>query len=372
MQDCFVEILNKLHDFDKLKCRLVSTYWNHLICDHCTMNKMIAQVYLDNERRTRFISNFRNISYILPLYIYPIEEAKRGYLLNNKTTAILWIEALSQHTDIKHLRCVKIGLQQAAEAGEINIVKSLITDITIKPTILPFDSIQHVKSKINQILMILINGPRFDFEDIGLKTLRATCELDYLDVAKQLISDYKIDPTYENNILIRTAVANGSINITSYLLTIPEIDPSCMDNYCIISAATNGYHNIVELLMKDSRVSPDANNNEAIQRASGKGHLIVVKLLLRDIRVNPADTGNRAIKNASENGHIEVVKLLLSDPRIDPSSSNNFALRWSLVYDHFSVAKLLLSDKRVIPGDHLTKMIKEKNNVGLNIILDSK
>jgi hypothetical protein len=44
---------------------------------------------------------------------------------------------------------------------------------------------------------------------------------------------------------------------------------------------------VVKLLLTDPRVDPSFNENEPIYNASSNGHLSIVKMLVNDTRVNP-------------------------------------------------------------------------------------
>jgi hypothetical protein len=52
------------------------------------------------------------------------------------------------------------------------------------------------------------------------------------------------------------------------------------------SAIDNNYFEIVDLLLKDGRIDPSANNNYLIKRAINESNNKMVELLLKDNRVN--------------------------------------------------------------------------------------
>jgi len=147
---------------------------------------------------------------------------------------------------------------------------------------------------------------------------------------------------------------NYKKDVLKMLLIKSKVDPSVNNNVVIRRASKNGHFNVVELLLADPLLDPSVNYNYAIIESSKNGHFNVVKLLLADPRVDPSADGNEAIKCASYNGHKEIVKLLLKDKRVDPSVDNNYAIRWVTYYGHTEIVKLLLMDPRV----NLTKFDK--------------
>jgi hypothetical protein len=99
-------------------------------------------------------------------------------------------------------------------------------------------------------------------------------------------------------------------------------------NYALKEASRYGEHQqLIELLLTDPRVDPSYEENSAIKRASAHGEWQLVQVLLSDSRVDPSTEDNYPIRRASENGKLEVVELLLSDPRVDPSACENEAIR---------------------------------------------
>jgi ankyrin repeat protein len=151
-------------------------------------------------------------------------------------------------------------------------------------------------------------------------------------------------------ILFQESIRQGRVEVVRLLLSENRVDPSYDDDDAIQSASDNGHIEVVRLLLSDNRVDPSTYNNFAIQSASSNGHVEVVRLLLSDNRVDLSDQGNSAIRLASSNGHVEVVRLLLSDNRVDPSDCGNFAIQSASSNGHVEVVRLLLSDNRVDPS----------------------
>ena len=65
-------------------------------------------------------------------------------------------------------------------------------------------------------------------------------------------------------------------------------------------------------LLSDPKVDPSYQRNDAIINAAQKGQLEVVNLLLQDHRVDPSDQDNQALRYAIKKRNVEIVKLLLA------------------------------------------------------------
>jgi hypothetical protein len=168
-----------------------------------------------------------------------------------------------------------------------------------------------------------------------------------VEMVRHLLSNNLVDPSDYGNDAILSASSNGHIEVVKLLLSDERVDPSADENDAIRQASSNGHIEVFKLLLSDERVDPSDNENNAILWASSNGHIEVVRLLLSDERVDPSADENEAIRWASSNGHVEVVKLLLSDERVDPSDNENDAIRLASSNGHIEVVKLLLSDERV-------------------------
>ena len=118
----------------------------------------------------------------------------------------------------------------------------------------------------------------------------------------------------------------GNFLCVRMLLGVYNVDPSINDNVVIRLASYFGNLEVVALLLSDPRVNPSTDGNAAIRVASRQGHHAVVALLLADARVDPSARCNQAIDWAKRNGHHVVVDLLISDPRVDSIIRYNLAI----------------------------------------------
>lgn len=157
----------------------------------------------------------------------------------------------------------------------------------------------------------------------------------------KLLEDDRVDPSFNNNIVLRAACVNGPIELVKLLLVNPKVKVDS-DPHLIELASKNGQLDIVKLLLEDTRFNPGIGQNYAMRLASTAGHIDIVKVLLADPRVNPADNSNEAIQFASRYGNLEVVKVLLADNRVNPSDQNFYAIKMAAKHNHMDIVKLLL------------------------------
>ena len=130
-----------------------------------------------------------------------------------------------------------------------------------------------------------------------LEKLFSYSYLNNLWLIDKLITNFKVDPSNDDNCAIRCVSCHGRLAIVNRLLQDSRVDPSADDNYAIRKASENGHVEVVERLLLDPRDCAKA------QSTSG----------LSQTRVDPSDCDNYAICTASTNGHAKVVERLLED-----------------------------------------------------------
>jgi len=221
-----------------------------------------------------------------------------------------------------------------------------------------------------------------------------------LEIFNLLLSDKRIDPSEDNNILIRWSSTNGFIDLVNFLLQDPRVDPSDGDNAALKGAEMYEHRNIVKLLMNDKRVmdkmkhglkeslsnilkpktqdevieaairmeDPNEllriaveklNNNELVKIAISRGadpnkisgdvskinNPQIIKTLLTDpkTKISVGSLVYKALKDGFED---EIIKLL-KDKKLDPSQKNSIMVVWSVGHAREKVTATLLKDKRI-------------------------
>jgi ankyrin repeat protein len=185
------------------------------------------------------------------------------------------------------------------------------------------------------------------FVEFGSREILSTPELeaelktnllgDRLGNFKNLINR-GIDPTTEDNFVIRWASRRGNLEIVSFLLE--HGADSIAKNYAIRIASYRGHLEVVSFLLEHGIDSVD--KNKALSSASEKGQLEIVRLLLAH-RADPTANNNNAIRSASYSGHLEIVQLLL-EKGADPTAKDNEAIQFASENGHLEVVRLLLNN----------------------------
>lgn len=79
-------------------------------------------------------------------------------------------------------------------------------------------------------------------------------EQNNIEKVKDLLSNKKLNPSFNRNICIKYASSEGYSEIVNILLKDNRVDPAWTKNYAITAAYDNKYFDIVNLLWKDQRV----------------------------------------------------------------------------------------------------------------------
>ena len=237
--DSLIEIFNMLSDWNKMICRIVSTRWNKVICEHVIFEQYLAPVYFDDEGRTRVITEVKNIELLLPLFGI---SKKEGRLIDNKIRRILWNSNFLSHNGPGDPKTVVYSLQEAADRGNVLMVKSILADPKVEPYINSCDG-----STDRVIVSLLINHPKFKFSEAGDSTLVWACWKGYIDIIKKL-------------------------------LRYPRARPGDDDNLCLREAASNGHLEAVKILLKDPRVHKYRNYKKLVAAAVAGGNDEIIKL----------------------------------------------------------------------------------------------
>lgn len=257
---------------------------------------------------------------------------------------------------------------------------------TDNPKFKPYDRYLYVKNLlINPIKNFYESIKQNDIEGFNILLDRINDVLVYnrgilsassngrLEILNILLNLKGSDPSYGDNLAIRSACKYGHLDIVKRLLLdsrachaarpATPVDPTDYDNEAIVEASRYGHVDIVNVLLQDKRVDPSEPNNESLIEASRNGYVNVVDRLLQDERVDPSDQNNEAIILASMNGHLDVVIRLLEDDRVDPSDQDDHAIRSALQNKHFDLVNLLLTDRRVMDSLPTTQVNQIKQYI---------
>ena len=153
-----------------------------------------------------------------------------------------------------------------------------------------------------------------------------------------------LDSSMDDNFAFRWAIFRNQDQLVELLFKNETVDPRVIHGYpmYIMYLRTK----TLELLLNDNRMDPTVNDNFLIRESSKRGRIDLVKLLLKDGRADPAVGDNSPIIEASYKGHTKVVKALLEDIRVDPTTGKNHAMEWAIADIHPKTVIVLSRDGR--------------------------
>ncbi len=123
-----------------------------------------------------------------------------------------------------------LALRCACEEGHVQMVKLLLTDPRVQPT---------------------LETEKPDTEEI-VNPLVAACQYGHINVAKLLLADSRVKPEVNSNQALRFAIVSGFAEIVELLLQDPSVDPS--GDECLFYAVQEGSADIVKILLSDERI----------------------------------------------------------------------------------------------------------------------
>jgi ankyrin repeat protein len=105
--------------------------------------------------------------------------------------------------------------------------------------------------------------------------------------------------------------------INKFKSSLKAIDEDDVDfNQLFIRACSHGHYKIAKFLLEDVKVDPSFQENRAFNQACKNGFLKTAKLCLNDQRVDPSCDGNFALHVACRYRHLDIINLLLKDQRV--------------------------------------------------------
>ena len=172
------------------------------------------------------------------------------------------------------------------------------------------------------------------------------------DEIKELLLQH--DPSERNQDAIRIAVNRShntnNLEIIHLLLSDPRVDPSVEDNILFrISSYSNKPWTapLMKRLFQDSRVNPYCSDQLGFRNACRYGNEELVQWFLSLPDTDASILDNFPIREASAKGHLEIVRLLLQRKEVNPNFYDCYPLRFNLERGNEAMVRLLLSDSRV-------------------------
>ena len=291
--DCWLEILRRLNDKNKLNCRLISLRINKLICDHVVIDRYLTPVYIDKDHNVRIISDVRNIGLLLPLYV---EDNDMGRLLDDKIDDILGKESL----------------QVAAEKGDILIVKSLLSNPNVVPEIKDSAGLFNMKDKTSIIVNLILDCPRTNIKELANSTFRWACTYNFISVFDRLLNHPDCNINSRENYPLRIAAEKGYVNIVEKLLRYKECKVTLS---CILKSIEGKNVHIVKMMLKYTK--PDYQySDDLLEHAIQHGTDNIIDLVLENFQIDLWKNDNEILILAVRYGRKDLVTRIVSDPRV--------------------------------------------------------
>ncbi|KNC54440.1 uncharacterized protein AMSG_10174, partial [Thecamonas trahens ATCC 50062] len=127
----------------------------------------------------------------------------------------------------------------------------------------------------------------------------------------------RVDPTADDNYVLRWAVRKHHVGAITLLLADPQIDPTTIAAELVDDALRRGGGKTLEVLLADSRINRAIDRAATLLSAAVSGDATTVANLLSDDSVGTGVDFDALLRTAIENGHAPVVELLLADGRSD-------------------------------------------------------
>lgn len=149
-----------------------------------------------------------------------------------------------------------------------------------------------------------------------------------------------------------------------------RIDPSSNDNILIKNATDNGFSHIICILLGDERVNPFINNNYVLKKSIKCNYNDVIKKILRHPNFQINDNSN-VFLTACKYGNLDSISLLFA--YYDPSYNNNEGII-SIIesiknIDKNKIISLLLENNKILDTIDDIQVLKIASKYGLiNII----
>lgn len=158
------------------------------------------------------------------------------------------------------------------------------------------------------------------------KAFKETIYSKHYDISKLLLSDPRVSPYCELNSVLSCAVRNKQHELVKLLLKYPEVNPA--DPYLLKNVVqVQKNKEAFEILISDPRVDPSLEDNILIYLASINQCFEMIKILLLCPSVDPLARSEIAVRTAMINGNKEITDLILNDPRVLPIE-REYLIHW--------------------------------------------
>ena len=202
-------------------------------------------------------------------------------------------------------------LLYACSNWDIEIVSKVLSNKKVDPSVLNNKAISvAVKRNKIDIVKLLLKDERVKPDTL---LLIYAYENKFIDIFELLLSDYRIDPSGENDKLIRSVIRRNDLELAKRLLKDERVKP---DTLLLIYAYENKFIDIFELLLSDYRIDPSGENDKLIRSVIRRNDLELAKRLLKDNRIDASKNRNECLKFVIDRYNTEGINLLLRQSKV--------------------------------------------------------
>lgn len=145
---------------------------------------------------------------------------------------------------------------------------------------------------------------------------------------KKLLKYEKVDPSASDNLPLKFAIMEGMDDLIVEIIRHPRFNPNPMNEHILLWGARfcTSRKTLISMLYY-GKMNPTLQDNALIRTASASGNEEWVEQLLRFNIVDPSARNSEAFQNACFNGYTNIAKRLLKDKRVDPHVNKKALLK---------------------------------------------
>ncbi|KAJ3298319.1 hypothetical protein HDU76_006477, partial [Blyttiomyces sp. JEL0837] len=255
-----------------------------------------------------------------------------------------WFDVVKILLEVGENVDVSTALIKAAEAGNLSVVKYLVTvpgiDVSADDNLAIRSAATYMRFDVVRFLAVR------DGVDVTVRdneVLRTVTKSGNLETVKYLIGLPGVDPTADDNEAVRNAAIRGHEEVVKFLLTFPGVDLRSGDDAVFKWGASQGLIEPVRLWLLYSGVDASTISESFLSWAIIWGHFDIVKMLVEFPGVDVTFDDNNAVRNAATCGNVKLVENFMGIPGVDVTAMDNDAFTSAASFGHLGVVELLLT-----------------------------
>lgn len=272
-------------------------------------------------------------------------------------------KVLYNHEKTRSLAEIFTLLVNACRYGCTEIAKILLKDKSIDPSKNNNVVIKMAsRHKDKELLEMLIKDKRVDPSTSDNTPLRNASTLNNLEIVKMLLKSRKVNPSAKDNSPLRNAVRHGNEEMVDAIINHDNFNHESDLRSSIIESI---HSDSLAILKKLMNMNKDRSIlNDLYLKAIDCGFLNIIEYFVKEQGINPREESHKSIIIAIKKNRVDVLKFLLKDKKIDPSENDDEALRVASSLALFNIVKELSKDERCnmsIYHNMVIKSAQERN-----------